>query len=239
MIAEIIETLSRRTRAAKHEQSATYLELLRAIARNEPYPADQALVILEASGKTESDLRRDCEIMAKRLEAAAAMQREKELTEKLGPLQAEHEKNVAKWQSQIGELQQKITASAAAVNSMQREISGLGFGIYKLRDTCLDEALLDREAELMAELRRIGDIRRKAVANRDEAKLSYFEVRLAEAEKGTQSSTQRKKVDEARALYAKAKAHHDRYAAEVAEQDRQGKKIEVELEKIRAAKLIP
>lgn len=239
MIAEFIETITRRTKAARQEQSATYLELLRSIARNDPFPADQAVVILEASGKSEADLQRDAEIMVKRFESAEAMRRRNELDAKLTTLQAEHDKSVAKWQTQIRELQQKITASAEGVAALQSEISGLNYCESTLRDTCLDAALLTRESELMAELRRIGDIRRKAIAARDDVRLSYFQTQLTEAEKAKESMTQRKKVDEARTAFQRAKAEHDRHAAEIAEHDQQSKKINVELERIRAAKLIP
>jgi hypothetical protein len=242
MIAELITTLTSRRRAAKKQQIGSYLELVRLIARNEPPPVDEIIDVIEFAGKTEQELQRDVETMTQRITHAESIKRRGVLTKRRDKLQAEHEANNATWSAQIQEIQRLAAASEAAIVGIGYEINATLSAEGELSRSCLDTELLEREAELLSELSRIGELRRRAVENLHGTHFDHHAARLAGAEleqERSPSPMQQRKVDELRAIVEKVRPEHDRWDAMVRDYDQQTKRINGELAVVHSAKLVP
>ncbi len=144
-----------RIRSKKKELALTsadaYYQLLKEVARGEETDVDDAAIVIDAAGKSENDFERDVSTMEERFHLAEQLKIRKELERKLPILQRKFDAAKQAMDEAIRKLQPAIDQGYEELHTAELQHGTLIYVDGKLSGTCLNQSLLIREKELLAQ----------------------------------------------------------------------------------------
>jgi hypothetical protein len=147
-MATLLERLSRTTREKKQNAQDRFLQLVRKAAKGEEFDVEEAADILEAANRTHEQLEDAVEVQTERIGLASQLRHKKTLEsqmpkhEQTERLAGEHYERV------VSEASSRLNEAKRAKRALESELLALSYVEGKLSETCIDETLLAREAEL-------------------------------------------------------------------------------------------
>lgn len=177
-LAELVQKLRSKKQAATKTAFSHYLQdVVKLLASGEEVDADEVGHILEAVGRTESDLERDVSLQQQRLSWAAQLQANRQAT--ADRILAENDLRAA--QSELQKAYDRLTPAIQAAESRMRTLEQITLTTYqaesRLSELILDQELLQREQSVAATLRSVCDELRPLLADQ-----THLQHRIAGAE---------------------------------------------------------
>jgi hypothetical protein len=159
-MATLLERLSRTTREKKQNAQDRFLQLVRKAAKGEEFDIDEAAEILEAANRTHEQLEDAVEVQTDRILLAAQLRHKKTLESQMPKLESVERQASEHYARVVSEASERLNAAKKAKRDVELELLGLTQIEVRLRESCLDATLLEREAELNAQRMKLIQQRR-------------------------------------------------------------------------------
>ena len=160
MIAELIDRLKSHRKAAEVQQGEPFKDLVRRIAAGQDIDAEQTLAVLDAADKTPEDLQAAVELHIQRTDQAARLAKAEAALPEIAEAEREIERLNQQAEKCLRPIRQKISDAQERRNAALALQSTIGTLKDQLSASCQDSAVLEREAEAAAELKRLIPKRR-------------------------------------------------------------------------------
>ena len=159
-MATLLERLSRTTREKKQNAQDRFLQLVRKAAKGEEFDIEEAADILEAANRTHEQLEDAVEVQTDRILLAAQLRHKQALEKRLPKLESAERQAAEHYSRVVSEASERLNEAKKAKRDVELELLGLTQIEVRLRETCLDSSLLQRESELNAQRTKLIQQRR-------------------------------------------------------------------------------
>lgn len=166
----ILDRIIQRKKQATLSAADSYLSLVRSVANGDERDADEAAEIIDHAGKDASQFERDVSTMVERFALAERLRKRVEVERELPELQKKLEEAQRAYADAVQRLQPAITVAFTALQDAENQMLSSSNLEAKLSETCLDESLLSRERELLAQRMEVMQKRNPLVQDLDYAK---------------------------------------------------------------------
>lgn len=252
-VAELFSRIRRKKVEAEISSFGHYRSLLIALANGSELDSDEAEIVLQDLGKSESDVEQDVETMRKRLANAEKLSKKQNSAKVIESCQAEMAKANAEFQA----VQEKHNARVAEISQKRKAAEATVIAADQARamllKTCINPEIKDRESELLAQRSSLAPRRKTltdelnvfnagslennlSIAKQD---LADFKEKLAgefsEERKGA-CAIQIKRLSN---VVATLEERRTRFNGELEELNQQASEINNELEELKQKKLTP
>jgi uncharacterized protein YukE len=156
----ILDRIIQRKKQTALSAAEQYHALVRSVANGSEVDCDDAATIIDDANKTAADFERDVEIQQERIGLAAQLRHKHELQNRLPKLEQAERIASENYQRVVSEASERLNAAKKAKRDVELELLGLTQIEGRLRESCLDASLLEREAELNAQRMKLIQQRR-------------------------------------------------------------------------------
>ncbi len=150
MLSAILDRIRFKKRQFAMNSQEAYYALLKEVAAGDEIDADQAAITIDSAGKTESEFEADVSKMTERIGLASQLNRKKEVEKLVPKLEAEHEETKRNYDAAIAKLSPIVADAYQRATAAQNEQLQLMGVESRLIGTCMNPAIFEREAELLA-----------------------------------------------------------------------------------------
>jgi hypothetical protein len=244
----ILERIRTKKKEITQTTADAYFQLLREVASGSEVDVESAALIIESANKDDAAFEKDVETQTQRIELAAKLKHKRELERQLPRLESVERLAGEHYGRVVSEASERLNAAKKAKRDVELELLGLTQIEVRLRESCLDATLLEREAELNAQ--RMKLIQQRRPLDEDLSR----SVNTVQSYQSSVDALNRKIADRNNDSVAKASYKRDlglkeqalRQSQHVFEQltqaiediDEQIQPLDRELEEIRAKKLL-
>jgi hypothetical protein len=158
--AGILERIRTKKKELTSNTSDAYFELVRSVAGGSEVDCEQAAIVIEANGRDDESFERDVETQGARIGLAAQLKHKQALQKQMSSLEQAERIASESYQRVVTEAATKLTAAQRAKRDVEHELLQLTQIEVRLRETCLDSSLLQRESELSSQRMKLIQQRR-------------------------------------------------------------------------------
>jgi hypothetical protein len=149
---EVMLGILERIRTKKKELTQTtadaYFQLVREVAGGSEVDVEQAAIIIESNGKDDESFERDVETQQARIGLSTQLRHKQALEKRLPKLESAERQAGEHYARVVSEASEKLNEAKKARRDVELELLGLTQIEVRLRESCLDASLLQRETEL-------------------------------------------------------------------------------------------
>ena len=150
-VSGILDRIIARKKQATLSAAEQYHALVRSVANGSEVDCDDAATIIDDANKTAADFERDVETQQARIGLAAQLRHKKTLESQLPKLEQAERIASENYQRVVSEAATKLNSAQRAKRDVELELLGLTQIEGRLRESCLDASLLQRESELSSQ----------------------------------------------------------------------------------------
>ena len=147
----ILEKIRSKKRELTSNTSDAYFELIRSVAGGSEVDVEQAAIVIEANGKDDESFERDVETQLERIGLASQMRHKKMLESQMPKLESVERQAGEHYAKVVAEASSRLNEAKKAKRDVELELLGLTQIEVRLRESCLDASLLQRESELSSQ----------------------------------------------------------------------------------------
>ena len=158
--AGILERIRSKKKELTSNTSDAYFELVRSVAGGHEVDIEQAAIIIESNGRDDESFERDVETQQARIGLAAQLRHKQALEKQLPKLEQAERIASENYQRVVSEATSRLNEAQRAKRDVEHELLQLTQIEVRLRETCLDSSLLEKETELSAQRTKLVQQRR-------------------------------------------------------------------------------
>ena len=147
-VSGILDRIIVRKKQATLSAAEQYYALVRAVASGTEVDCDDAATIIDDAKKTAADFEKDVAVQQERVELSAKLQHKRELEKQLPKLESVERQAGEHYAKVVAEASSRLNEAKKAKRDVELQLLGLTQIEGRLRESCLDASLLEREAEL-------------------------------------------------------------------------------------------
>ena len=156
-VAGILDRIIARKKQATLSAGEQYLALVRSVAGGAEVDMDDAAQTIDDANKTAADFERDVATMQKRIAFAEQLKLKADIEKSIPQLERDAQTKRKKFWDAVHTLEPQAILAEQTLRESENRILQLSGAERSLRETCIDETLLAREAELRAKHKEIGE----------------------------------------------------------------------------------
>ena len=246
-VSGILDRIIVRKKQATLSAAEQYYALVRAVASGTEVDCDDAATIIDDANKTAADFERDVEIQQERIGLAAQLRRKKTLEGQLPKLESVERQASEHYAKVVSEATSRLNEAKRAKRDVELELLGLTQIEGRLRESCLDTSLLQRETELNMQRTKLIQQRRplEEDVSRSAGMIQSHQFTIKALEKKSTDklinpvgrASYRKELDENSRALAHERHIHTQLQKAIADIDYELSPIDQELASIRLKKL--
>ena len=156
----ILDRIIQRKKQTALSAAEQYHALVRSVANGSEVDCDDAATIIDDANKTAADFERDVETQGARIGLAAQLKHKQALQKQMPKLESVERQAAEHYARVVAEASSKLNEAKKAKRDVELELLGLTQIEGRLRESCLDASLLQRETELSAQRTKLVQQRR-------------------------------------------------------------------------------
>jgi uncharacterized protein YukE len=150
-VSGILDRIIARKKQATLSAAEQYYALVRSVANGSEVDCDHAATIIADAKKTAADFEKDVEVQQERIGLASQLRYRHELEKRLPKLEQAERIASENYQRVVSEAATKLNSAQRAKRDIEHELLQLTQIEGRLRESCLDASLLQRESELSSQ----------------------------------------------------------------------------------------
>lgn len=178
-VTGILDRIIARKKQATLSAAEQYIAMVRSVASGAEVDMDDAAETIDDANKTAADFERDVAAMQKRIAFAEQLKERADIEKSIPQLERTAQAARKKFWDAVQTLEPQALLAEQTLRAQQNRIDQLSSAERSLRETCIDETLLAREAELRAKHREVGEKLRPIESDHRIAKQVYESNRNA------------------------------------------------------------
>jgi hypothetical protein len=144
----ILEKIRSKKKELTSNTSDAYFQLVREVAGGSEVDVEQAAIVIEAFGRDDASFEKDVEVQQERIGLASQLRYRHELEKRLPKLEQAERIASENYQRVVSEATSRLNEAKRAKRDVEHALLGLTQIEVRLRESCLDASLLQRETEL-------------------------------------------------------------------------------------------
>lgn len=156
----ILERIRSKKKELTSNTADAYFELIRSVAGGHEVDVEQAAIVIESNGKDNESFERDVETQLERIGLAAKLKHKLALEKQMPKLESVERQAGEHYAKVVAEASSRLNEAKKAKRDVELQLLGLTQIEGRLRESCLDASLLQRESELSSQRMKLIQQRR-------------------------------------------------------------------------------